>query len=551
MILWYDGSFIDKTGNGFNASQPIPPFKGRKIQDRSALGFDDREKEEHVIIPDFGAGIYDVYLVMRKSIYSEYFQPFDNFGPYSKEESQSIALRMDGGPVYVNGELMETQAEMHLDVASSCVVFMPSVNIPEGTHRMGSIEDELSMHGLFGELRIYNESSAVERLAVSNELSEKWNIYVKPDVDYSYTYVAPALGYEAYEGFYNNYLLGLTSNGNLSASRSTMGAAIFSNSSKWLGGVLGLNNKIYGIPFTGGGNVLVIDPDNDTATVFTVVSSFSNFSSAGGVLARNGKIYSVPFSTSELLIIDPDTDTATVINTGVSPIGTSYIGGVLGNDDKIYCVPFSGTNLLIIDTLTDTATRTTMGLSFSGSSKWFGGVLGPDGKIYFIPSNANDILIIDTDAGTATRTTMGASLSGSSKWWGGVLGKDGKIYCIPNSATSILIIDTVTNTATLSNMGADLTGGSKWVGGVLGTDGLIYGIPSEASDILIINTDTGTATRSTLGADLTGSSKWWGGTASANGNIYGMPFASPDILKIGVGNTAPIEALTSPYLNKL
>ena len=111
----------------------------------------------------------------------------------------------------------------------------------------------------------------------------------------------------------------------------------------------------------------------------------------GGVLAPNGKIYGIPYNSTTVLEIDPVTKTATTFG---SLTGSSkWIGGVLAPNGKIYGIPWDSTTVLEIDPVTRTAT--TFG-SLSVSSKWAGGVLAPNGKIYGIPWDSTTVLEIDT-----------------------------------------------------------------------------------------------------------------------------------------------------------
>ena len=70
----------------------------------------------------------------------------------------------------------------------------------------------------------------------------------------------------------------------------------------------------------------------------------------GGVLAPNGKIYCIPSNATNVLIIDPTTNTAdTTTITGLT--GTNkYSSGVLAPNGKIYGTPFDSTNVLQINT---------------------------------------------------------------------------------------------------------------------------------------------------------------------------------------------------------
>ena len=315
------------------------------------------------------------------------------------------------------------------------------------------------------------------------------------------------------------------------ATRSDMGVSLIGNT-KWRGGVLGNNGKIYGIPYSSV-DILIIDPSAGSAIRTTMGTCWTNTFN-GGVLGNDGKIYGIPYGSTDILIINTSINSATCTTMGADLSGSGkWSGGVLGNDGKIYGIPTNATDILIIDPSTGSATRTTMGASLGGSGKWSEGVLGNDGKIYGIPTNATDILIIDPSTGSATRTTMGASLTGTYKWMGGILGNNGKIYGIPHNATDILIIDPSTGSATRTTMGASLSGSNKWIGGVLGNDGKIYGIPHSSTDILIIDPNSGTATRSNMGTSLTGAGKWREGVLGNDGKIYGIPYLAEDILIIG------------------
>ena len=120
----------------------------------------------------------------------------------------------------------------------------------------------------------------------------------------------------------------------------------------------------------------------------------------GGTLGPDGKIYGIPFSSTDILIIDVAAGTASRSAMGADLAGTNkWIGGVLGPDGKIYGIPFGSTDILIIDVAAGTASRSAMGADLAGADKWYGGVLGPDGKIYGIPYGSTDILIIDVAAG--------------------------------------------------------------------------------------------------------------------------------------------------------
>jgi hypothetical protein len=69
----------------------------------------------------------------------------------------------------------------------------------------------------------------------------------------------------------------------------------------------------------------------------------------GGVLGPDGKIYGIPYSATDILIIDPVAGTATRSALGATLTGTiKWGGGVLGPDGKIYGIPFNATDIFRI-----------------------------------------------------------------------------------------------------------------------------------------------------------------------------------------------------------
>jgi hypothetical protein len=279
-------------------------------------------------------------------------------------------------------------------------------------------------------------------------------------------------------------------------------------------------------------NLFTQFPTLTSSINITFTNPTGNANWFGGVLAPNGKIYGIPDSASGILIIDTLTDTTSSSNMGVQMGGDTsptrltnkWCGGVLAPNGKIYGIPHSNASqnisILTIDTLTNTASASDRGIDFSDNIKWIGGVLAPNGKIYGIPHNSTDILIIDTIADTVTRSAMGADLTGTQKWYGGVLGSDGMIYGMPYDSSDILIIDPVAGTATRNAMGANISAGT-WQGGVLAPNGKIYGCPRDGGSFLVIDTITKTATLSSFGIVNANLSN--GGVLAPNGKIYTIP----------------------------
>ena len=317
--------------------------------------------------------------------------------------------------------------------------------------------------------------------------------------------------------------------------------------SKWWGGVLAPNGKIYAAP-SYSSSILEIDPIVGTAKTFGSISGNSKY--AGAVLAKNGKIYCIPNTARNILEIDPISKTS---STFATITGTdTWSGGVLADNGKIYCIPFNSRNILVIDPIarsTSTIVIPTIlpsGSSLGGSS-WSGGVLAQNGKIYAVPNSQNTfrILIITPSLGIATYfgNVGGAT---TNHWSGCALSLDGKIYAIPGNESAVLKIDPILQTTT--EIG-NFVGSDKWRGGVLSTNGKIYGIPNNSLSILEIDTSVGIATTlSNVGIAL---SSCAGGVLGKDGKIYCIPSNSSTVFEIGQTTaTRPSNILFGPHLNK-
>lgn len=81
---------------------------------------------------------------------------------------------------------------------------------------------------------------------------------------------------------------------------STFISGVFPGASKWIGGTLAPNQKIFGAP-TGKSTLLSVDTLIDFAT--EIILPFTPGSQAGLVLARNGSVYSIPYSGLQMFKI--------------------------------------------------------------------------------------------------------------------------------------------------------------------------------------------------------------------------------------------------------
>ena len=334
----------------------------------------------------------------------------------------------------------------------------------------------------------------------------------------------------------NNFTDASAGTSGFTVAKTLDGSGAITGASKYVGGVLAPNGKIYFIAY-GSTAVRVYDPD--TGSSYTIGSATIASAFIGGVLAPNGKVYGIPSNSSVVMEIDPSNDTIASFGALGATAG-KWWGGVLAHDGKIYCAPNAAGNILVIDPVA--RTTSTIG---SGLPVYNTGVLAPNGKIYFVPSSTTATGVLVLDVATGTYTTIGSLGATATKYMGGALAPNGKIYCAPYNATDFLVIDPIANTVTQKG---SVAGTAKYGGAVLGPNGKIYCIPRTASSILVI--DPSTETTTTIGSFGT-TDKWIGGVLAPDGSIVCVPYNSTSILRIGGGLSTFPSWYLSAYFNKL
>jgi len=254
----------------------------------------------------------------------------------------------------------------------------------------------------------------------------------------------------------------------------------------------------------------------------------------GGELGADGCVYGIPGDAREVLFIDPETEEISTFG-GPLPGKNKWLRGILAADNCIYGLPCCSPHVLKITPATKEAV--TIGGPFDGAWQWHGGVLAPNnGCIYGIPCSAEAVVKIDPGRGGGEVTTFGGPWPGKQKWYGGLLGGDGCIYGIPQNAGSVIKIDPRTDEVTF--LGDFPEGGWKWHGGVVDADGNVYGLPNNIGTVLKIDVYAGEVSTFggpfddpvEFGRDLT--YRYLGGVVGADGNIYCIPGDANRVLKI-------------------
>eukprot|EP00056_Hartaetosiga_gracilis_P005012 m.80349 g.80349 ORF g.80349 m.80349 type:complete len:748 (-) comp12015_c0_seq2:137-2380(-) len=270
----------------------------------------------------------------------------------------------------------------------------------------------------------------------------------------------------------------------------------------WGGGVLSRNKHIiFGIPLQNE-HVLVIDTLRDVTAMVIVndpialTPNANNYRWAGGVLGDDDRVYGVPYDARAILVVDPFNSTFSLTPAdALLPIeAEKWVWGVKARNGNVYCIPHSSTAILMFSTNTnstdadvqDTVDFTSLTTTV-GTKKWQGGVLGVNGKVYGIPHFHTHVLVIDPTVHTVDFTTI-RTTSSDGKWRGGVLSPHGRIIGIPYNSQHLLIVDTASNTTDFTSyqIPVGMDSSPKWSNGVMVGNSL-FGMPSydkESNKIL-------------------------------------------------------------------
>uniref|UniRef100_A0A7S4Q9U4 DUF6923 domain-containing protein n=1 Tax=Alexandrium monilatum TaxID=311494 RepID=A0A7S4Q9U4_9DINO len=313
------------------------------------------------------------------------------------------------------------------------------------------------------------------------------------------------------------------------------------NRFKWLRGIRAGDGAIYGIP-SNAEAVLKIVPS--TQEVTTIGGPFKGqWKWHGGVLAGDGRIYGIPCNAEAVLRITPSTGAVELI--GGPLVGhQKWYGGLLGDDGAVYGVPYNADTVLKI--VPSTGEVTTIGSVPAGGWKWHGGVAA-GGVIIGIPSHAESVLKIVPRTGEVR--TIGGPIKagrcrprGKYKYGGAVVGGDGNVYALPSDADYVLKVVPSTDEVVAIGGCYDQTH-NKWQNGFLASDGAIYAIPCDADAVLRIVPATGEV--ATVGGPFEGKDKWEGGVLAGDGAIYCMPQQAPTVLRVAPPPCCPGSAGTA------
>jgi hypothetical protein len=153
----------------------------------------------------------------------------------------------------------------------------------------------------------------------------------------------------------------------------------------------------------------------------------------GGELGADGNIYGVPGTAKTVVKIDPRTDVVSEVGNLVVVPGAirgnrfKWLRGARAANGDMFGIPCNANKVLRISTRGEVDMIGDPEL-LSGHWKWHGGVLHANGNLYGCPCNSERVLKIDPR--TAEVSLVGGPFPGKQKWYGSLIGGDGCMYLL-------------------------------------------------------------------------------------------------------------------------
>lgn len=330
-----------------------------------------------------------------------------------------------------------------------------------------------------------------------------------------------------------------------------LGGTIWSTAGAYRKQVLHPNGNVYMAPTQKQtNNILEVDVLNGVATEIATGQTFSGATRFfGGVLGNDGKIYFIPYNYNKVLIADPPNASYTVQDWGINL--TNFLGGsTVAANNKIYAIGAS--TILVIDTAANTAFTSTYGiLSGTTAVRNISGTRSiTDGCVYWAPYANTHLVRVDPVSNTASSFAVNI---GNQACQGITNGKDGNLYMIRHNNLNTFKFTPIANT-TATVGGASV----KSLTAHMGADGNVYSAPfPNATTVDVTSGANGTATvESGAGSYLPiGVERW--GSLFAHGFTWTFPDATANthITKttiVGTGQTSAWSAnvALSSYFNR-
>ncbi len=325
----------------------------------------------------------------------------------------------------------------------------------------------------------------------------------------------------------------------------------------WAGGVLLWDGGVVAIPFNEP-SVLMIHPADDTFERWPVHGGGVSEGWEGGVLLPDGTVIGIPRNASRFLKIDPAAGTATPFGDDVSDASDGGVdkfrGGVLGLNGLVYATPSSATYVARLDPATGAVTRLPIpppGLPVRAN----GAVLFPTGDIAMLPGlDPPGLLIVPSRTGGTDQVWYllrppNPPLPGYTG--GGLITGIATAVAAPQQNALLLRYELGQIGWGAAVPGVAEPAANSYLFGAWSTDGHCYVPPFGADRVLRL--DVAADRPEMLEGGVTVFGSVLGAVGLPDGRIIGIPHLRSSWLELTPdGRRAmPIEAMTSPYFNKL
>jgi hypothetical protein len=327
----------------------------------------------------------------------------------------------------------------------------------------------------------------------------------------------------------------------------------------WAGGVLLFDGGVVAVPFNES-SVLMINPNNDTYERWPVTGGAVPEGWQGGVLLPDGKVIAFPRNANQFLRIDPVTKTATPFGDDLSDVGADggidkYRGGVLGLNGMVYAAPSNAKFIARLDPSTGHVKKIPVPPTVPRGATQ-GAVMFPTGDIVMFPAfDLPGLIVILSRTGGEEEVWLlpRPHLAGAAAFNAGAIITGFETAVSPPHQNAYPMTYQAGVLSWLDPLpGISAQAANAWFYGAWSTNGHIYAPPFGQTDALGFKQDG----ECELVPFDTGPSQFravFGVVGLPDGRIIGIPHDRSAWLELSPQGrrTMPMEAFTSPYLNKL
>ena len=329
----------------------------------------------------------------------------------------------------------------------------------------------------------------------------------------------------------------------------------------WAGGVLLFDGGVVAVPFNES-SVLVIHPNDDTYERWPVTGGAVSEGWQGGVLLHDGKVIAFPRNANRFLRIDPATKSAAPFGDDLSDVGADggvdkFRGGVLGLNGMVYAAPNNAKFIARLDPATGRVTKIPIPPTVPRGATQ-GAVVFPTGDIVMFPAfDLPGLIVIPSKTGGQDEVWLlpRPQLSGSTLAAfnaGGIITGFETAVAPPHQNAYPMKYEAGVLSFMTPLPGIPRQSANAWFYGAWSTNGYIYAPPFGQRDAISFSL-AGETSLTSFDPNPTVFRSVVGVVGLPDGRLIAIPHARSAWLELSPAGrkNMPMEAFTSPYLNKL